>query len=53
MQTNMPDKNIPELVTIKLFAMGCHIQVSLDTTRLSTQYSQMVIDQQVAIVKPT
>ncbi len=47
MQTNMPDKNISELIAIKLFAMGCHIQVSLDTTRLSTQYSQMVIDQQV------
>lgn len=50
MHTNMPDRNIHELVTIKLFAMGCHIQVSLDTTRLSTQYSQMVIDQQVAIL---
>ena len=47
MQTNMPDKNIPELVAIKLFAMGCHIQVSLDTTKLHTKYSQMVIDQQV------
>ena len=47
MQTNMPDKNIPELVAIKLFAMGCHIQVSLDTTKLHTQYSQMAIDQQV------
>lgn len=50
MQANMPDKNTHELVTIKLFAMGCHIQVSLDTTRLSMQYSQMVIDQQVAIL---
>ncbi|MFZ2555015.1 FAD:protein FMN transferase [Psychrobacter urativorans] len=47
MQTNMPDKNIPELVAIKLFAMGCHIQVSLDTTKLHTKYSQMAIDQQV------
>ena len=47
MQTNMPDKNIPELATIKLFAMGCHIQVNLNITRLSTQYSQMGIDQQV------
>ena len=50
MQTNMPDKNIPELVTIKLFAMGCHIQVNLDITRLSMQYAQMVIDQQIAIL---
>ena len=50
MQTNMPDKNIPELVTIKLFAMGCHIQVNLDITRLSTQYSQIDIDQQVALL---
>ena len=50
MQTNMPDQNIPELVTIKLFAMGCHIQISLDITRLSSQYSQIVIDQKVAIL---
>ena len=50
MQANMLDKNIPELVTVKLFAMGCHIQVSLDTTKLHTQYSQMVIDQQIAIL---
>ena len=50
MQTNMPDKNIPELVTIKLFAMGCHIQVSLDITRLNMQYSQIAIDKQIAIL---
>ena len=50
MQTNMPDKNTPELAMIKLFAMGCHIQVSLDITKLHTKYSQMVIDQQVAIL---
>ena len=50
MQTNMPDKNIPELVTIKLFAMGCHIEVNLDITKLHTQYSQIAIDQQVAIL---
>ena len=47
MKTNMPNKNTSELTTIKLFAMGCHIQVSLDTTKLHTQYSQMAIDQQV------
>lgn len=50
MQTNMPDKNIPELVTIKLFAMGCHIQISLNTTRLNARYSQIVIDQQIALL---
>ena len=50
MQTNMPDKNMPELVTIKLFAMGCHIEVNLDITRLSRQYAQKVINQQVAIL---
>ena len=47
MKTNMPNKNTSELTTIKLFAMGCHIQVSLDTTKLHAKYSQMVIDQQV------
>lgn len=50
MQTNMPDKNIPELVTIKLFAMGCHIQISLNTTRLNPRYSQIAIDQQIALL---
>ena len=50
MKTNMPNKNTSELATIKLFAMGCHIQISLNTTRLSTQYSQIVIDQQVTIL---
>ena len=50
MQTNMPDKNIPELVKIKLFAMGCHIQISLNTTRLNSRYSQIAIDQQIALL---
>ena len=50
MQTNMPDKNIPELVTIKLFAMGCHIQINLNTTRLNPRYSQIAINQQIALL---
>ncbi|WP_201543587.1 FAD:protein FMN transferase [Psychrobacter immobilis] len=50
MQTNMPDSNIPELVTIKLFAMGCHIQISLNTTRLNPRYSQIAINQQIALL---
>ena len=50
MQTNMPNKYTSELATIKLFAMGCHIEVNLDITRLSMQYAQKAIDQQVAIL---
>ncbi len=50
MQTNMPNKNTSELATIKLSAMGCHIQISLNTTRLNTQYSQIVIDQKVTFL---
>ena len=50
MKTNMPDSNIPELVTIKLFAMGCHIQINLNTTKLNPRYSQIVIDQQIALL---
>ena len=50
MQTNMPDKNIPELVTIKLFAMGCHIQISLNMTRLNPRYSQIAIDQKIDLL---
>lgn len=48
MHTNMSNQTTPQLATIKLFAMGCHIQISLNTTRLSAQPSQMRIDQQVA-----
>ena len=50
MKTNMPNKNTSELATIKLFAMGCHIQISLNTTRLNPRYSQIVIDQQIALL---
>jgi thiamine biosynthesis lipoprotein len=50
MKTNTTNKDKAELETIQLFAMGCHIQVSLNMTRLSTQYSQIAIDQQVAIL---
>ncbi|KAA0914519.1 FAD:protein FMN transferase [Psychrobacter sp. ANT_WB68] len=50
MKTNMPNKNTSELATIKLFAMGCHIQINLNTTRLNPRYSQIVIDQQIALL---
>lgn len=50
MHTNMSNQTTPQLATIKLFAMGCHIQISLNTTRLSAQPSQMRIDQQVAFL---
>ena len=50
MQTNMPNKYTSELATIKLFAMGCHIRISLNTTRLNPRYSQIVIDQQIALL---
>ena len=46
----MSNQTTPQLATIKLFAMGCHIQISLNTTRLSAQPSQMRIDQQVAFL---
>jgi thiamine biosynthesis lipoprotein len=50
MNTNTSNQTIPQLATIKLFAMGCHIQISLNTTRLSAQYSQITIDQQVTFL---
>lgn len=43
-------ESTPQLATIKLLAMGCHIQISLNTVALSRQYSQSVIDQQVALL---
>lgn len=48
MKTNASYENTPQLVTIRLFAMGCHIQISLNTTKLARQHSQMAIEQQVA-----
>ena len=50
METNTPNKYTSELATIKLFAMGCHIQISLNTTRLNPRYSQIVVDQQIALL---
>ena len=50
METNTPNKYTSELATIKLFAMGCHIQISLNTTRLNPRYSQIAIDQQIALL---
>ncbi len=53
MKENVSYESTAQMATIKLFAMGCHIQISLNTARLnterlSTQYSQASIDQQVA-----
>ncbi len=42
-------ENTLQLATIKLLAMGCHIQISLNTVKLSRQYSQAAIDQQVVL----
>lgn len=55
MKENVSYKSTAQMATIKLFAMGCHIQISLntarlDTERLSTQYSQASIDQQVDLL---
>lgn len=50
MKTNMPNKNIPELITFNILAMGCHIQVSLNIKRLNTQYSQRAIDRKLALL---
>ena len=55
MKGNVSYKSTAELATIKLFAMGCHIQISLNTAklntkRLNTPYSQAAIDQQIALL---
>ncbi len=50
MKNSLPKANIPQLVTFTLLAMGCHIQISLNITRLRAQYSQALIDQQVALL---
>ncbi|WP_201558821.1 FAD:protein FMN transferase [Psychrobacter sp. 72-O-c] len=50
MKKNASHENIPQLLNFKLLAMGCHIQVSLNTARLSTQYSQAAIDYQIKLL---
>jgi thiamine biosynthesis lipoprotein len=50
MINNVSHENTPALATIKRFAMGCHIQISLNITNLSTQYSPVAIDQQVTLL---
>ena len=55
MINNVSHENAPQLATIKLYAMGCHIQISLNTARLNTErlstpYSQASIDQQIALL---
>jgi len=48
MTTNTIDQTKAQLATIKLFAMGCHIQISLNTKRFSAQF--LSIDQQVTLL---
>jgi len=48
MTTNTIDQTTAQLATIKLFAMGCHIQISLNTKTLSAQSSS--IDQQITLL---
>lgn len=50
MKNSLPKASIPQLVTFTLLAMGCHIQISLNITRLRARYSQALIDQQVALL---
>ena len=50
MKENLSYNATPQLATIKLFEMGCHIQITLDITRLSTQYSPAAINHQVDLL---
>ena len=50
MKINEPNKTTPQLVTFDILAMGCHIQVSLDIKRLSTQYSKTEINNRIALL---
>jgi len=50
MKKNAPNTTMPHLTTFKLSAMGCHIQISLNVTKLHLQYSQATIDQQIALL---
>ena len=55
MKANVSYESTAQLATIKRYAMGCHIQISLNTAKLNTEklntpYSHAVIDQQVALL---
>ncbi|WP_350562202.1 FAD:protein FMN transferase [Psychrobacter sp. CAL346-MNA-CIBAN-0220] len=50
MKNDAPNTTTPHLMTFKLSAMGCHIQISLNITKLHLQYSQATIDQQIALL---
>lgn len=50
MKENAPNKNKSQLLTFKLVAMGCHIQISLNITKLCMRYSQAVIDHQITLL---
>lgn len=45
------NNNTTKLATLKLAAMGCHIQITLNIAKLSTQHSQAVIDRQIDLLK--
>ncbi len=44
-------KNTTKLATLKLAAMGCHIQITLNITKIGTQHSQEIIDHQISLLK--
>lgn len=43
-------KNMKKLATLKLAAMGCHIQITLNIAKWDTPYSQAVIDRQIDLL---
>ncbi|ALF58803.1 FAD:protein FMN transferase [Psychrobacter urativorans] len=50
MKINAPNKNIPELVSFNILAMGCQIQVNLNITSLSLLCSKIEIEQHTALL---
>lgn len=44
------NNNTTKLETLKLTAMGCHIQITLNVAKLNTQHSQAVIDQKIDLL---
>ncbi|MGP4863964.1 FAD:protein FMN transferase [Psychrobacter sp. T6-5] len=43
-------QNTKKLATLKLTAMGCHIQITLNVAKWSTPYSQAVIDRKIELL---
>ena len=44
------NKNVPQLITFNILAMGCQVQINLNTSSLSNHLSKVKLDQQTCLL---